>query len=160
MDWFDLCGFITVVLLMIPTVLDGIFHRGTFENRFHNRFIEIIEQVGRFGCLAFAVFHFPAVCHVYRFGWAETAMAAVNGVLLILYYLFWLLFRGKASVVRAWVLSGIPAVMFLLDGFLLGDIPLLAVSVLFGIGHITLSVKNAVEARRTEQREIAESGRR
>ena len=81
-------------------------------------------------------------------------MAAVNGVLLVLYYLFWLLFRGRASVVRAWALSGIPAVLFLLDGFLLGDIPLLAVSVLFGIGHIMLSVKHAVEAQRTEQKGV------
>jgi hypothetical protein len=45
--------------------------------------------------------------------------------------------------------------MFLLDGLLLGDIPLPVMSVLFGIGHITLSVKNAAEARRTEQRGIA-----
>ncbi len=155
MEWFDLCGFITVILLMIPTILDGIFHRETFENRFHNRFIEILEQIGRFGCLVFAVFHFPVVCHVYRLGWAKTAMMAVNGGLLILYYLFWLLLRKKASVVKAWALSGIPTVMFLLDSLLLGDVPLLVISVLFGIGHVTLSVKNAAEARRTEQRGIA-----
>lgn len=73
-------------------------------------------------------------------------MMAVNGGLLILYYLFWLLLRKKASVVKAWALSGIPTVMFLLDSLLLGDVPLLVISVLFGIGHVTLSVKNAARS--------------
>ncbi len=101
MDWLDLCGFITAVLLMAPTILDGVFHREAFENRFHNRSIEIIEQSGRFGCLAFAVFHFPIVCHVCRFDWAQTAVAVGNGGCLVAYALFRLLFRKKASVVKA-----------------------------------------------------------
>lgn len=152
MQWFDLCGFVTVVLIMIPTILNGIFHRETFKNRWHSRLVETIEQIGRFGCLAFAVFHVPVICRAYPLKWAGTVMAAMNGGFLILYYCFWFLFRGKNSVIKAWILSVIPTVMFLIDGVLLGDIPLLVMSVLFGIGHITLSVKNAVEVRKAKQK--------
>lgn len=108
MEWFNIFGFIFICIIMIPNVIFAIKCKEGFENKWNNRFVEIIEQIGRFGCFCFMIINIPKTW----FGWwSDEAFAIyliVNIVLLILYCLIWCFCFRKNSVFRALSLSIIP----------------------------------------------------
>lgn len=64
MDWFNLFGLIFIVVIMIPNIVFAIKYKDGFENKYQNKTIEIIEQIGRFGCFGFMIINIPGT----RFG--------------------------------------------------------------------------------------------
>ena len=48
--YFNLYGLIFVIVILIPNIVFSITCKDGFENRYQNRLVEILEQIGRFGC--------------------------------------------------------------------------------------------------------------
>ena len=120
MDWFNLTGLIFVVVLLIPNIIYAVTNKEGFADNYHNKFIEAGEQIGRFGCFILMFIQLP----------------------FALYCGGWIVFRKGNCMAKALTLSILPSVLFLESGILTLNIPLIVLSVVFAICHITISCKN------------------
>jgi len=143
MNWFNLYGLIILTVMMIPNVIDAKLHPEHFENLFQNKALEILEQVGRFGSFLLMVVNIPRLCSGFWIENGQIIYIAVNAVLLTIYILGWVILRSRMAVFRAYLLSVTPSAIFLFSGIMLAYGPLIVLSILFAICHITISVKNA-----------------
>jgi len=143
MEWFHCWGLIFIVAIMIPNILFAIRYKDGFENQYKNKPIEILEQIGRFGCFGFIIFHIPGIC----WGWwsdrAFTAYLIVDALLIILYCILWIVCWKKNTVFKALALSIIPSVVFLFSGVMSRSLLLIVSSLLFAPTHIFISYQNA-----------------
>ena len=143
MGWFNVFGLIFIVVIMIPNVVFAIKRKDGFDNKWDNKFVEFIEQAGRFGCFGFMIFNIPGTW----FGWwSDEAFAVyliVDAILVVLYCAIWIVCFRKKSVFRALALSVIPSVLFLFSGLMSRSVLLTIASVLFAPSHIMISYRNA-----------------
>ena len=125
MGWINVFGLFFVLIIMIPNIVFAIKCKDGFENKWSNKLVEIIEQIGRFGCLGFMMINIPGTW----FGWWSDEALAIylitDTLLVIIYCAIWIVCFRKNSVFRALTLSIIP-------------------SVLFAPSHILISCKNAI----------------
>lgn len=142
MEWINIFGAVFIAVIMIPNIIYAIKCKDGFENRWSNKVVEVIEQIGRFGCFGFMVFQIPGTW----FGWwSDEAFAIyliVDSVLILLYCLIWLICFNKNTVFRALALSMIPSVVFLFSGIMSRSVLLIVAAVLFAPAHILISYKN------------------
>lgn len=143
MEWFNLFGLLFIAVIMIPNIIFAVKCKDGFENKWSNKTAEFIEQVGRFGCFSFMIFHIPGTC----FGWwSEEAFAVyliANALLVALYCVVWVVCFRKNTVFKALALSIIPSVVFLFSGIMCRSVLLILSAVLFAPTHILISYKNA-----------------
>ena len=143
MGWLNIFGLCIASVILIPNIVFAMKCKDHFENKWHNKYVEIAEQIGRFGCFAFMIFNVPGTC----FGWpsneAFAAYVIADGALAALYCLIWFVCFRKSSVFRALALSIIPSLLFLLSGIMSRSILLTIAAVIFAPSHILLSYKNA-----------------
>ena len=127
---------------MIPNIVFAIKCKDGFENKWNNKAVEILEQIGRFGCFGFMIINIPGTW----FGWwSDEAFAVyliVNTVLVLIYCAIWIVCFRKNSVFRALSLSIIPSVIFLFSGIMCRSVLLIVSAVIFAPCHITISYKN------------------
>lgn len=142
MEWFNAFGAIFVAVITIPNIVFAMRCKGGFENKWHNKYIEAAEQVGRFGCFGFMIINVPRTW----FGWwSDEAFAAyliVDTILAMLYCAIWIVYFKKNSVFRALTLSTIPSVLFLFSGVMSRSMLLIVSSVLFAPSHIVISCRS------------------
>lgn len=143
-EWISLYGLLFAAIILIPNIVFAITQKGGFENKFKNRVIEILEQVGRFGCLIFMVLSIPGLHKGFWFSNAKAIYICLGFSLAFLYCLFWIIFWKESSARKALTLSILPSALFLESGVLTLNIPLIVFSVIFAVGHIAISYKNAV----------------
>ena len=92
--------------------------------------------------MAFMIFNIPYTFFDFWFDYTLVVYLTVNGALLALYLLGWILYRkGRGRTKMLW-LSITPTVIFMFSGIMVLSIPLVLCSIIFGIGHITVSYKN------------------
>lgn len=143
MEWFNVFGLIFIVVIMIPNIVFAIKCKGGFNNKWRNKYVEVIEQVGRFGCFGFMIINIPGT----SFGWwSDEAFALyliVDAILVMLYCAIWVIYFRRNSVFRALALSIIPSILFLFSGIMNRSVLLIIASVLFAPNHIVISYKNA-----------------
>ena len=143
MEWFNVFGLIFITLIMIPNIIFAIKCKDGFENCYRNKTIEIIEQIGRFGCFGFMIFHIPGTW----FGWwsdeAFTVYIIANTLLISLYCAAWIIYWKKNCIFKALALSSLPSVSFLFSGIISRSVPLIFAALLFAPAHIFLSYQNA-----------------
>ena len=143
MGWFNVFGLIFIVVIMIPNVVFAIKNKDGFNNKSGNKYVEIIEQAGRFGCFGFMIINIPGTC----FGWwSDEAFALyliVDVILVMLYCAIWIICFKKNSVFRALALSVIPSVLFLFSGIISRSVLLTVAAALFTPSHIAISYRNA-----------------
>lgn len=143
MEWFNIFGFIIICVIMIPNVIFAIKCKNGFENKWNNKYVYTIEQIGRFGCFGFMIINIPKTW----FGWWNNEVFAlyiiVNIVLVILYCLMWCICFKKNSIFRAFSLSIIPSIIFLFSGIMSRSILLIVSSIIFAPSHIIISYNNA-----------------
>lgn len=143
MEWINIFGLFFIVVIMIPNIIYTIKYRDRFVNKWSNKTVEIIENIGRFGCLGFMIFNIPGTW----FGWCSDKMFViyliVNIILLFLYYMIWIICFKKNTMFKALSLSSIPSAIFLLDGLMSRSILLVISSLIFAPAHIMISYKNA-----------------
>lgn len=128
---------------MIPNIIYAVKCKDGFVNKEQNKALEIAEQVGRYACFVLMIFNIPYTYLNFWFNGALTVYLTVEGILCLIYLIFWAVFRGGKGKVRALALSVTPSVIFLFDGAMLVNVPLIAFAVVFAVCHIWLSLKNA-----------------
>lgn len=143
MEWLNVFGLVMVAVIMIPNILFAMKCKDGFVNKWNNKSVETVEQVGRFGCFGFMIINIPGTW----FGWwSDEAFAVylvVDAVLVTLYCVIWAVCFRKSSVFRALALSIIPSVLFLFSGIMSRSILLTIAAVLFAPSHILISYQNA-----------------
>ena len=143
MEWLNVFGLVMVAVIMIPNILFAMKCKDGFVNKWNNKSVETVEQIGRFGCFGFMIINIPGTW----FGWwSDEAFAVylvVDAVLVTLYCVIWAVCFRKSSVFRALALSIIPSVLFLFSGIISRSILLTIAAVLFAPSHILISYQNA-----------------
>lgn len=139
--WINAAGGMIVVLMLVPNILYALRRPGG-ENRCENRLMNLLEQIGRYASMALMVFPLG----VWKFGFPSLdAMLAYlfgNGALLVCYWVFWVLYFRKAGRNRAVMLAAVPTCMFLLSGLMLRHWLLVLSAVMFGVGHVYVTLEN------------------
>lgn len=143
MEWFNGFGLLIMAAIMIPNIIFAVTCKDGFGNKWNNAVVEILEQIGRFGCFGFMIFNIPGTW----FGWwSDEAFAVylvVDGLLAALYCGIWVVCFRKNSVFRALALSILPSALFLFSGIMARSILLTISALLFAPAHIAISWKNA-----------------
>lgn len=146
MEYINVFGLVFMAVIMVPNIIFAIRNKEGLINRYQNKALETVEEIGRYGCFVFMIFRIPSL----TFGWwSDEAFAiylVVDAILVLLYCLIWALCFRKESLFRSLSLSIIPSIVFLFSGIMMRSIPLILFSLLFAPSHITISVKN-VKAR-------------
>lgn len=143
MEWINIFGVIFILIIMIPNIIYALKIKDGFENKWNNKLVEIIEQIGRVGCFGFMIINIPGTW----FGWWSDEVFAiyliVNIMLILLYCLIWIICFRKNTVFRALTLSVILSIIFLFSGIMSRSVLLIFASILFAPTHILISYKNA-----------------
>ena len=143
MEWCNVFGLIFMAVILIPNILFAVKCKDGFENKWKNRTVETVEQIGRFGCFGFMIFNVPGTW----FGWwSDEAFAVylvVDALLVGLYCLVWIVCFRKTGLFRALALSILPSVLFLFSGIMTRSVLLTISALLFAPTHIAISWQNA-----------------
>ncbi len=142
-SWLNIFGLIIVVLILIPNIVYALKVKDT-QNRCRNRWMNILEQIGRYGCMIFMVFNIPAAGPGFRTAGMLFACLSGNLILIISYWILWLLYFIKPVYWKQMALAVIPVVIFLWNGITRMNWPLVVFSMIFGAGHIYVTYKNRV----------------
>ena len=147
MEWFNPFGLVFITIIMIPNVVFAIRCKDGFANNYRNKTVELVEQIGRFGCFGFMIFNVPGTW----FGWASNESFALclilDALLVALYCILWIVCWKKNGVFKALALSILPSAVFLISGITSRSILLILAALLFAPSHILISYQNAKNIR-------------
>ena len=65
MEWINIFGAVFIAVIMVPNIIFTLKYKDGFENKWNNKGVEVVEQIGRFGCFGFMVVNIPGTW----FGW-------------------------------------------------------------------------------------------
>ena len=133
-----------MIIIMVPNIVFAAKNKDGFQNLWKNKPVEVLEQVGRFGCFLFMIFIIPKIGFGFSLNEIFAVYLIVNMVLLAIYCLIWIFCSKRNSKFRALALSTIPSVIFLFSGITSNYIPLIISALIFAPCHILISYKNAV----------------
>lgn len=143
MEWLNIFGVFFIVVIMIPNIIYAMKYKDGFENKWNNKIVETVEQIGRFGCFGFMIFNIPNTWFGWRSDEAFAIYLIVNTILIILYCFIWIICFEQNTIFRALALSIIPSIVFLFSGIMSRSILLIVSALLFAPTHIMISYKNA-----------------
>ena len=143
MEWFNPFGLVFITIIMIPNVVFAIRCKDGFTNNYRSKTVELVEQIGRFGCFGFMIFNIPGTWS----GWASNESFALylilDTLLVTLYCVLWIVCWKKKGIFKALALSIIPSTVFLISGIMSRSILLTVAALLFAPAHIFISYQNA-----------------
>ena len=143
MEWFNPFGLVFITIIMIPNIVFAIRCKDGFTNNYRNKTVEVVEQIGRFGCFGFMIFNIPGTW----FGWVSNESFALylilDALLVALYCVLWIVCWKKKGIFKALALSIIPSTVFLISGITSRSILLILAALLFAPSHILISYQNA-----------------
>ncbi len=142
MGWFNYYGLVVMAVIMMPNIIYGVKHISS-ESAYRNKAVEILEQIGRYGCFLLMIFNIPYTYFDFWFNYALIAYLSVIGGLCLAYLIFWAICWNRKDKLKALSLSIIPSCIFLFGGIVLANIPLIFFSILFAVCHIYISCKNS-----------------
>ena len=139
--WINFLGAGIVLVMLLPNLVYALNNRGA-KNRCRNKLMNVIEQVGRYGC--FLLMWLPLL--VWEFGFQKLELLVIylfgNGLLLCAYLIVWVFyFKGK-STCKSMLLAILPTCIFLLSGLTLHHWLLVFSAALFGVGHLYVTWQN------------------
>ena len=147
MEWFNPFGLVFITIIMIPNIVFAVRCKDGFANSYRNKTVELVEEIGRFGCFGFMIFNVPH----FWFGWASNESFALylilDALLVALYCVLWIVCWKKNGVFKALALSVTPSVVFLFSGIMSRSILLIVAALLFAPSHILISYQNAKNIR-------------
>ena len=147
MNWFNPYGLVFMAVIMIPNIIYAIRCKDGYENLWNNKFVQLFEQIGRFGCFGFMIFNIPGTWFGF---WSDEAFAVyliANSVLVGLYCIIWAACFRKESMFGALSLSILPSVLFLFSGLFSRSVPLILSALIFAPCHILISYRNTKAKR-------------
>lgn len=59
MKWFNLYGLIFIIVIMVPNIIFAAKCKDGFENKYQNKLVETLEQIGRFTCFGTMIINIP-----------------------------------------------------------------------------------------------------
>ena len=137
-------GLVFVVIILIPNIVFAMTCKDGFENRYQNKLVETLEQIGRFGCFFSMFIMIPYMNKGYWFQQGKMVYLILGFLLVSLYCLGWIVFWKENSVRKSLYLSIVPSLLFLESGVLSGNILLLIFAVIFAPCHMLIRYRNAV----------------
>lgn len=143
MEWFNVVGFLVVIIMMIPNIVFAIKKPAGYKNKWNNKFLSILEFIGRIGCIVFMFINIPGT---YLGFWNLLCLfiyIAVEALLLVAYLVIWIICFRKNNLFRAITLSVIPSIIFLFGGIIYASWLLVISALIFAPCHILISIKNA-----------------
>jgi len=143
MEWIHTVGLVIVTLIMIPNIIFAIKCKDGFQNNWNHKTVELLEQIGRFGCFGFMIIDIPGTCFEWWSGNTLFWDWIVCSALTLLYCVCWVICWKKNTVFRALALSILPSAVFLFSGVIRGSVLLTVSAMLFTPCHILISYKNA-----------------
>lgn len=149
-DLFNLVGLAIVTIMMIPNIIFAKKHPEGFVNYWHNKPVEILEQIGRYGSFGFMFVCIPGVYFGFPSGnWLAVYLIG-NASLLIAYLVIWIILFNKKSLFKTLCLAIFPSLIFILSGICSRSILLILTSIIFAPCHILISVKNLFGEQKVE----------
>ena len=139
--WINVFEAIIVVLMLVPNVVYALKNRGE-ENRCTNRWMNLLEQIGRYGCIAFMWFPLLVGKFSFRSVPEMTLYLGGNGALLAVYWFVYARYLRERTRRRALTLAVVPACIFLMSGLLLRHWLLVVFALFFAVGHIYVTTQN------------------
>jgi len=140
MEWLNVFGLNFVTLILVPNIVYAFVNKK--KKTWNNKVLKVLEQIGRYGSIAFMIFNIPYTW----FGWwsdgAFSIYLFVNSILILAYLLIWLILFKQESKFKVLSLSIIPSIVFLFSGIMERSILLIIFSIIFAIPHIIISYKN------------------
>lgn len=144
MGWINFYNLTIVVLMLIPNIIYA-FKNKDEKNNCTNRLMNIIEQIGRYGCMFLMVFNIG----IYEFGFnskeAFLIWLFVIPFLLLLYWVFWVFYFKSHCKEAALALAIIPSIIFIFTGILLRHWLLVIFGFVFSVSHIYVTYQNNKE---------------
>ena len=140
--WINIFGAAIVILMMMPNIVYAVRNKDE-KNLCTNKLMNALEQLGRYGCIV--LMWLPLL--VWEFGFRSVPGMVVylagNALLLAAYWIVFAQYLKKKTPVRAIALAVLPSCIFLLSGLMLRHWLLVGFAVVFAIGHIYVTKKNA-----------------
>ena len=144
MDWLNVFGLILVILLLIPNIVYAIKFKDQ-KNLCTNKFMNILEQIGRYACMFLMVFNIG----IAEFGFGSVVAFLIYGIgnvlLMLSYWIVWTMYFHKPSFGKQITLAILPTCLFLLNGVTMRHYLLILFGLVFGVGHVYVTYKNRIE---------------
>lgn len=140
-NWFNIFGMIIVILMLIPNCIYALKNKNQ-KNLCQNKFMNIVEQIGRYGCIILMIFSIG----IKEFGYSSIEAFLIyilgNAILLLIYWIVWGLYFHKECFWKKMILAVTPACIFLLSGITLQYYLLILFAIIFACGHIYVTIAN------------------
>lgn len=141
MDWLNLYGLITIVLMLVPNMVYACKNKEAI-NHCQSKTMIVIEQIGRYGSMFLMTFNIGIAELGFRSDNEFTIWLVSMGILLVLYWTFWGFYFKKPQLGIALLLAILPSAIFILSGLLLRHWLLVLFGLAFSVGHIYITWKN------------------
>ena len=142
--WLNIFGLILVILLLIPNIVYAIKVKDQ-KNLCTNKFMNILEQIGRYACMFLMVFNIG----IAEFGFGSVVAFLIYGIgnvlLMLSYWIVWTMYFHKPSFGKQITLAILPTCLFLLNGVTMRHYLLILFGLVFGVGHVYVTYKNRIE---------------
>ena len=142
--YFNIYGLIFVIIILFPNIIFAYSCKDGFENHYENKLVEIMEQIGRFGCFISMFLVIPFLNKGFWFKSGKIIYVAWGSVLVTLYCIGWIIFWKEDSIKKSLYLSIVPSLLFIESGIISGNFQLLVFAIIFAPCHILISYMNSI----------------
>ncbi|RKQ22666.1 MULTISPECIES: hypothetical protein [Clostridia] len=141
-SWINGWGAMIVIIMLVPNIIFGI-KNPYLENKCENVIMNTIEQVGRYTSMILMIV--PVLVEKFDFKsvFEMIFYIVVTSALLLLYLLVWFFYLKSQSTNKSILLALLPTMIFVISGILLRHWLLMIAGILFGIGHIFVTLQNS-----------------
>ena len=115
---------------MLPNIYASIFKKEVFVNKFDDRLLIKLENIGRYLCMILMVINI------------QDLYGGFNIILLGLYYITWFIFYKFNNIYKNMILGIIPSLMFIISGILQNHLLLIISGIVFAYAHLRIIWKN------------------
>lgn len=140
-NWINWFNGLIVLIMLILNIIYAIKNK-VFKNKCKNKYIIVLEQIGRYSSMILMCV--PLL--VWEFGFQSVAEMILyflcDTLLLVAYLVIWRLYFIRPALKSALGLALLPMLIFLISGVLLRHWFLVVTAILFGIGHIYITLQN------------------
>ena len=139
---FNYFGIIFIIVLMLPNIYASIFKKELFVNKFDDRLLIKLENIGRYLCMILMVINIQDLYGGFKSVEAFVAYLGINIILLGLYYIVWFIFYKFNNIYKNMILGIIPSLMCIISGILQNHLLLIISGIVFAYAHLKIIWKN------------------
>ena len=139
-DVVNVCGLLFAIILLAPHIVYAKTHNYDMSV-FDNRGMLLLERIGKYCSLFLMSFHIGILDKGFTSPVMQKFWFIFSAVMSAAYIAVWILFFKKEGRVLAYMLTVLPAVVFMLSGLLQVNTLLLTFGVVFFIGQLYLTSK-------------------